>query len=198
MCSDVAGCLFLTPVGRSRGYFIDNLLLSQVSVVHLSLTVAYRFLLTPLLSGALLFIPVTICGAVATEAAPRLAENQNQAQQLFRQGQLQHSKGNLEAAIEHYTEAIKLDPDLVVAYVARGGAMGVLENYPAAIADYTTAINLSPNLAGAYGGRGLARFRNGQENAGIDDLWQAAQLYRAQNKMNDYFRTLGVIQRLAP
>ncbi len=110
---------------------------------------------------------------------------------------MHYSKGNVKAAIEQYSVAIKLDPAFVNAYVARGGALGVLENYPAAIDDYTAAINLAPDLAGAYGGRGLARFRNGDDE-GVRDLWQAAQLYQEQEQMNHYFRTLSIIQRLDP
>jgi tetratricopeptide (TPR) repeat protein len=126
-----------------------------------------------------------------------MAAAQEQAQQHFQQGQRHYSKGNLKAAIEHYSAAIKIDPEFINAYVARGRVLGVLEDYSAAIEDYTTAIDLDTELAGAYGGRGLARFRNG-DNEGIQDLWQAAQLYREQDKMNDYFRTLSIIQRLAP
>ena len=96
-----------------------------------------------------------------------------QRNSTFSRGRRHYSKGNYKAAIEQYSTAIKLDSEFVNAYVARGGALGALEEYPAAIEDYTAAINLDPELAGAYGGRGLARFRNGDE-AGIEDLWQAA------------------------
>jgi tetratricopeptide (TPR) repeat protein len=122
---------------------------------------------------------------------------QDAAQQHFQQGRRHYSKGHYKAAIEQYSAAIKLDPEFTHAYIARGGVFGALEDYPAAIEDYTAAIALNPELAGAYGGRGLARFRNG-DREGIDDLWQAAQMYRAQEKMNDYFRTLAIIQRLDP
>jgi tetratricopeptide (TPR) repeat protein len=136
-------------------------------------------------------------GLAETNNSAPIAANQDQAEQHFQQGQLHYSKGNLKAAIEQYSAAIKLDPAFINAYIARGGALGVLEDYSAAIEDYTIAINLDPDLAGAYGGRGLARFRNGDDE-GVQDLWHAAQLYREQEKMNEYFRTLSIIQRLDP
>jgi tetratricopeptide (TPR) repeat protein len=159
--------------------------------------VSYSFWISPLLTGLALLMPLSAPGETIPTSPAALAASQDQAQQHFQQGQLHYSKGNLKAAIEQYTTAIKLNPDFINAYVARGGALGSLEDYSAAIDDYTVAINLAPDLAGAYGGRGLARFRNGDDE-GIHDLWQAARLYREQHKMNDYFRTLSVIQRLAP
>jgi tetratricopeptide (TPR) repeat protein len=133
----------------------------------------------------------------SVSSSETVAAAQDAAQQHFQQGRRHYSKGNYKAAIEQYSAAIKLDPEFTNAYIARGGALGALEEYAAAIDDYTVAIGLDPELAGAYGGRGLARFRNG-DDAGVEDLWHAAQLYREQEKMNDYFRTLSVIQRLDP
>ena len=149
------------------------------------------------MSGLICLFPLAATGSAAANNSAAIAASQDQAQQHFQQGQLQYSKGNVKAAIEQYSAAIKLDPEFINAYVARGGALGVLENYAAAVEDYTAAIDLDPDLAGAYGGRGLARFRNG-DSEGVQDLWQAAQLYREQEQMNDYFRTLSVIQRLDP
>lgn len=150
-----------------------------------------------MMSGLICLLPLSVPG-LADNAVPEAAiANQNQAQQHFQRGQLQYSKGNIKAAIAQYTAALKLDPEFIHAYVARGGALGVLEDYAAAIDDYTAAIDLDPELAGAYGGRGLARFRDGDDE-GVADLWQAAQLYRNQQKMNDYFRTLSIIQQLDP
>jgi len=159
--------------------------------------VSYRYWINPVLSGLLCLSPLAVVGMATGLPAEAVTAAQDAAQQHFQQGRRHYSKGNYKAAIEQYSTAIKLDSEFVNAYVARGGALGALEEYPAAIEDYTAAINLDPELAGAYGGRGLARFRNGDE-AGIEDLWQAAQMYRAQEKMNAYFRTLSIIQRLDP
>jgi tetratricopeptide (TPR) repeat protein len=171
--------------------------LRQYLVVNLLLTVSYTSWVTPIFSGVLCLTPLAAASFAAVPSSEITAAVSDRAQEHFRQGQRHHSKGNLKAAIEQYSAAIKLNPEFVNAYVARGGIFGALEEYPAAIEDYSNAIALSPELAGAYGGRGLARFRNG-DNEGVQDLWQAAQLYREQDKMNDYFRTLAIIQRLDP
>jgi len=171
--------------------------LRQYLAVHLFLTVSYTFWVTPILSGVVCFTPLAAASVASVPSLEPIAAVSDRAQEHFRQGQRHHSKGNLKAAIEQYSAAIKLNPEFVNAYVARGGTFGALEDYSAAIEDYSSAIALSPELAGAYGGRGLARFRNGDQE-GVQDLWQAAQLYREQDKMNDYFRTLAIIQRLDP
>ena len=120
------------------------------------------------------------------------------AETLYRQGVLQYQKGDLEAAIALYTQALTLDPDAVTIYSARAGALGQLEEYEAAISDYSTAIALDETLAAAYGGRGLARSLKGEINAGVQDLWIAAQLFREQDKIDQYFETLAIIEGIAP
>ena len=146
--------------------------------------------------------PEAVLSEAVTPAAapptPSLARQATAADQRFRQAQLQHHKGHLEAALRLYTEAIQLNPSHVLAYVARGGILGSLENYDGAIADYNAALDLNPELAGAYGGRGLARYRSGETTAGAQDLLQAARLYRAQDRPGEFYSTLRVIQQLDP
>lgn len=150
-----------------------------------------------ILLGAAIALPVP---THAQPAAPigRALSGQERAGQFFRQGQLNYEKGHYEAAIDRYSEAIGLYPDYIAAYAARGRVLGIVEDYEGAIADYTSAIELDPELAAAYGGRGLARFRNGEVEAGIDDLWQASQLFDAQGERGHYLRTIEIISRLAP
>ena len=84
------------------------------------------------------------------------------------------------------------------AYSARAGAFGSLEAYDAAIEDYSTAITLDEDLAAAYGGRGWALYLKGDLNAGVEDLWTAAQLFLEQDQTEQYFKTLEIIENLAP
>ncbi|MGF1458920.1 MAG: tetratricopeptide repeat protein [Leptolyngbyaceae cyanobacterium] len=142
--------------------------------------------------------------SVAVVINPVIAETtiassaQIQAETYYRQGVLQYEKGHLEAAIALYSEAIRLNPALAVAYSARAGALGNQENYDAAIADYNAAIALDDELAAAYGGRGLARALKGELTPGVQDLWTAAQLFRQQEQLEQYFKTLSIIQKIAP
>ena len=53
-----------------------------------------------------------------------------------------------------YTEAIRLDPKLAVAYNSRGNVYYDEGDYDRAIADYNEAIRLDPKYAFAYNSRG--------------------------------------------
>ena len=55
------------------------------------------------------------------------------------------SKGEQDKAIENYTEAIRLDPDYVNAFIGRGVSWGEKGEYDKAIADYDEAIRLDPD-----------------------------------------------------
>ena len=58
-------------------------------------------------------------------------------------------------AISDFTEAIRLDPKLAVAYCNRGIAYEKQHNFDKAISDYNEAIRLDPNFALAYYNRGI-------------------------------------------
>ena len=75
---------------------------------------------------------------------------------VFNRGNSHIELGNYQAAIEDYTEAIKLDPNDAVAYNNRATSKAELGNYQAAIADYTEALELDPNDAVAYNNRGIS------------------------------------------
>jgi tetratricopeptide (TPR) repeat protein len=157
-----------------------------------------RSLLLTTLSGLLTCGALSLIGMKPAAATPVLVSSQQQAETLYNQGILQHEKGNLEAAIALYTDSLELNPESVETYSARAGAWGNLEEYDAAIEDYSAAIELDDNFAPAYGGRGLALSLKGELNAGVEDLWTAAQLFREQNQVEQYFKTLAIIESLAP
>ena len=66
-------------------------------------------------------------------------------------------------AIEDYTEAIRLDPELAVAYSNRGLAYDELGQMERAVADFDEAIRLDPQLALAYHNRGNAYYKTGPD-----------------------------------
>ena len=151
------------------------------------------------LAGLLVMGVATVSRASDRPAPPvPTVAPQTQAETLYRQGMLQYHKGNYEAAIALYTDSLSLQPASAVTLSARAGAWGNLADYEAAIADYSAAIALDADLAPAYGGRGWARSLTGELNAGVSDLWIAAQLFRAQDQLEQYFQTLAIIHNLAP
>ncbi|MDY7001281.1 MAG: tetratricopeptide repeat protein [Thermodesulfobacteriota bacterium] len=78
--------------------------------------------------------------------------------------------------LEYLNQAIRLDPNLAVAYINRGVAHGVLGRREQAIEDYSQAIRLDPNLAPAYHNRGLAHDNAGRHEQAIEDFNQALRL----------------------
>ena len=90
--------------------------------------------------------------------------------------QIRKEEGDLKAAIDAYTTAIKLEPVLAEAYNNRGNAKGDLGRSVAAIADYTCAIKLNPNYAAAYNNRGAVNKSLNRHEAAIADYTCAIKL----------------------
>ena len=81
-----------------------------------------------------------------------------------------------DVAITHYTEAIGLKPDLVMAYNNRGVAYREMGDFDAAIQNWKTAIELNSENAGAYYNRGVAYYVKGDFDAAIEDYSKAIGL----------------------
>ena len=81
-----------------------------------------------------------------------------------------------EEAIAELDQAIELDPEFSLAYVARGNAHFDLEQYEPAIVDFTKAIELAPDSALAYGNRGSAYAATGQNAQAKADYEKALPL----------------------
>ncbi len=82
-------------------------------------------------------------------------------------------KGDADAALAAYGEAVALEPDSPFAYVARGDAHRARGDYDEAITDYTRALRLDPESPGALNNRGLAHSKKGEHDAAIADFTAA-------------------------
>jgi ubiquinone/menaquinone biosynthesis C-methylase UbiE len=71
-------------------------------------------------------------------------------------GTVVHDKGELEAAIESYTQAIKIKPDHAEAYFNMGNTLLEKGELEAAIESYKQAIKIKPDHAEAYNNMGNA------------------------------------------
>ena len=69
-------------------------------------------------------------------------------------GNAYKDKGQYDLAIADYTEAIRLSPGFVDAYMNRGFCYGMQGEYNLAVSDFTKAITLNPYSPGAYYNRG--------------------------------------------
>ena len=88
-------------------------------------------------------------------------------------------------SIEHYTEALKLNPQLIAIYYNRGLAYDSRGDFECAIQDFTKAIELKSDYADAYHSRGLAYGKTGDNNSAIEDFTKAIQLQ--QNDADAYY-----------
>ncbi|NJL38554.1 MAG: tetratricopeptide repeat protein [Leptolyngbyaceae cyanobacterium RM2_2_4] len=85
-----------------------------------------------------------ICGRRNIQnSSPSLRTQETQA--LFQEGYSEARSGNYRDAIVHFNQAINLNPDFTEAYVARGYAQVLLNQYDAAIQDLERASQLYRN-----------------------------------------------------
>jgi tetratricopeptide (TPR) repeat protein len=99
------------------------------------------------------------------------------------QGAYLQAKNEREKAVEAYTEAIQLDPQLAEAYLERASTYGGFGRFQEAFADYTRVLELYAlrgelpfNVARVYQLRGTSRGYRGDLGGAIDDLNQSIQL----------------------
>lgn len=87
--------------------------------------------------------------AAAASSAASAAEDKKKAEALKAEGNALMSKKQHQAAIDKYTEAIKLDPNPVF-YSNRAAAWGALGKHEQAAEDAERAIDLDPNFSKGY------------------------------------------------
>ena len=102
--------------------------------------------------------------------------NPDSAQFYRIRGNAKYDKGQYEAAIADYNEAIRIKPDFAMVYFSRGNAKDELRQYRDAIADYDEAIRIKPDFADAYNNRGISKANLGQYQAAISDYDAALRI----------------------
>ncbi|MFO0098199.1 MAG: tetratricopeptide repeat protein [Aphanizomenon sp.] len=105
----------------------------------------------------------------AIELSPRAAFYNNR-------GIVRDDLGDKQGAIDDYTLAIKINPNVAQAYYNRGVVRDDLGDKPGAIDDYNQAIKINPNYALAYYNRGNVRYQLGDKQGAIDDFNQAIKI----------------------
>jgi len=86
------------------------------------------------------------------------------------------AKGDLDAAIESYKQALKIKPDYAEAYNNMGTALNDKGELKAAIESYKQAIKSKPDFADAYNNMGAAQKNKGDLGAAIESFKQALTL----------------------
>ncbi|MEM6535752.1 MAG: tetratricopeptide repeat protein [Pseudomonadota bacterium] len=101
----------------------------------------------------------------------------NKAATHVNRGILRMRSAKYEEALDDYTRATKLVPDLGEAFVNRGAALIYLGDYQNAIPALTRAIDLdSSQLFAAYYNRGIARENSGDISGAYEDFKKADEL----------------------
>lgn len=130
------------------------------------------------------FIIYTI---VLLSSVPVLASSQSQADKFYQQGLEAHKHGQLFQALDAYTKALQLNPQLTNAYFNRGLIYVEKPDYDAAIRDFTKAIELNDKDADFYNERGICYNEKKESDKAIEDFTKAISL----NSNNaDYYNGL--------
>jgi tetratricopeptide (TPR) repeat protein len=98
------------------------------------------------------------------------------AEAAFKRGVEYAGKEEYDAAITHFSEAIRLFPNYADALNERGSAYISRKDHDRAIADFTKAIAINPNYFGYYANRGIAYQQKGDYDRAMDDLVHALSM----------------------
>lgn len=106
------------------------------------------------------------------ELAPRPIQPppRRSAESYLDEGNVYFNVGQFALAIDRYTQAILLDPELTAAYYNRANAYTRSGDFDRALADYNKALELLPNDADALNNRGMLFLYRGNSSAAIADF----------------------------
>src|SRR5277367_2848752 len=106
----------------------------------------------------------------------KLADNPDDANALYRRGQVYASKGAYALAISDFDNSLRLNPKDVEAYNNRCWARTVVGDLQAALKDCNEALRLRPNFVDALDSRGLVNLKSGQTKNAIADFDAALRI----------------------
>jgi tetratricopeptide (TPR) repeat protein len=87
-----------------------------------------------------------------------------------------NAQGEFDKAIRDFTEALRLDPDNVIALVNRGIAYAKKGDLSQAITDYSEATRLQPDFHSPYFYRGIGHEKKGDWKNALNDYKEAIRL----------------------
>ena len=91
-------------------------------------------------------------------------------------GSALEKKGEIDAAIAHYREAIRLKPDFVLAQSNLGAALGRQGKFDEAISHLQEAIRLKPDHAGAHNNLGIVYAIKGKDSDAAREFSEAVRI----------------------
>ncbi len=120
----------------------------------------------------------------------------NFSQAYNNRGVLNEKLRKVRQAEADYTKAIAADRSNYEAYNNRGVLYGKQEKYREAELDFTSAIAINTNYAEAYSNRGLVYVELRKYQRAVDDFEQAAQIFKQQDRMEDYQKIQEILKPL--
>jgi hypothetical protein len=106
----------------------------------------------------------------------KLADNPDDANALYRRGQVYASKGAYSLAIRDFDDSIRLNPKDVEALNNRCWARTVIGDLQTALKDCNEALRLRPNFVDALDSRGLVNLKSGLAKNAIADFDAALKI----------------------
>jgi hypothetical protein len=106
----------------------------------------------------------------------KLAKNPDDANALYRRGQVFASKGAYTLAINDFSDSLRLNSKDVEAYNNRCWARTVIGDLQAALKDCNEALRLRPSFVDALDSRGLLNLKSGQTKNAIADFDAALKI----------------------
>jgi hypothetical protein len=106
----------------------------------------------------------------------KLTDNPDDANALYRRGQVYASKGAYNLAIKDFDDSLRLNPKDVEAYNNRCWARTVIGDLQSALKDCNEALRLRPNFVDALDSRGLVNLKSGQIKNAIADFDAALRI----------------------
>jgi tetratricopeptide (TPR) repeat protein len=85
-------------------------------------------------------------------------------------------QGEIQEAINHYTEALRIDPYFAIAHYNLGIALTMQGNIEEAIAHYTRALQINPNYAAAHNKLGIFLANQGKHQEAITHFAEALRV----------------------
>jgi len=109
-------------------------------------------------------------------ATPTARPGNTKVAALIDTGKRAAAKGDLDRAVQSFSEAIRIDPKFADSYSERGQALFKLGETERAIADYSAAIQRNPQHGMAFRARGMAYLYRGSTDLALTDLSRAIDL----------------------
>ncbi|MDB9435661.1 tetratricopeptide repeat protein, partial [Dolichospermum lemmermannii CS-548] len=106
-------------------------------------------------------------------------------------------KKDYESAIGYYNQALQLKPTHAKSYLGRAKCHYELGDAKKAMDDINEGIKINPNGANYYHGRGLIHSKLGNKESAIEDLQTAANIYKKNDKEEDYQRSMKEIENMS-